>query len=217
MPNFQKIIDILSNAFSVLDFSFIISGTCSFLIIVYDLYCHDIFFFVENVTLTVVCGMLLAYVCGLFSWLIGRGIRYQFRKRDKSFNEAYTNAMGFVGNFHLPEKLEVMKNIRLGRKEAYSFMWTELEKIEAARDKFSFIRRLWVMRAMFEGLITSCLLGIVALFDLKYYLGDELTWLTVIVPSILLLFCACLSAHEAKRCAENQITEVILSYYAYVN
>lgn len=56
-----------------------------------------------------------------------------------------------------------------------------------------------------------------ALFDLKYYLGDELTWLTVIVLSALLLLCACLSAQEAKHCAENQITEVILSYYAYVN
>lgn len=217
MPNFQKIIDILSNAFSVLDFSFIISGMCSFLIIVYDLYCHDIFFFVENVTLTVTCGVLLAYVCGLFSWLIGKGIRYRFHEKEESFNEAYTKAMDFVGNFRLPEKLEIMKNMSAGREEAYSFMWTELEKIEAAKDKLSFIRRAWVMRAMFEGLITSCLLGIVALFDLKYYLGDELTWLTVIVPSALLLFCACLSAHEAKRCAENQITEVILSYYAYVN
>lgn len=80
-----------------------------------DLYCYDIFFFVENVTLTVTCGVLLAYVCGLFSWLIGKGIRFRFHKKDKSFNETYTKVMDFVGNFHLQEKLEVMKNIRLGR------------------------------------------------------------------------------------------------------
>lgn len=216
MPNFQKIIDVLSNAFSVLDFSFIISGMCSFLIIVYDLYCHDIFFFVENITLTVACGVFFAYVCGLFSWFIGKFIRYRFHKKEKSFNETYKRAMDFVDNFHWLEKMEVMKNMNSGKEEAYSFMWTELEKKEAAKDKLSFIRRAWVMRAMFEGLITSCLLGIVVLLDLKCSLGDELTWLTVGVLSALLSFCAYLSAQEAKRCAENQITEVILSYYAYV-
>lgn len=215
MPNFQKIIDILSNAFSVLDFSFMISGMSSFLIIVYDLYCHDIFFLMENIGLTIVCGVFLAYLCGLFSWIVGKRIRSVFFNKDKSFNKTYQEAMDFVNKYQLQNSQVLFDGDTVCKKKAYTYMWTGLEKIEAAKDKVSFIRRFWVMRAVFEGLIATCLLGVIALIDLKIYQGDELEWLTVGVLSVLLLVCAWLSAKEAKSCVENEITEVILSYYTY--
>ena len=38
MPSFQKIIDILSNAFSILDFSYIVSGGFTLGIVLFDLH-----------------------------------------------------------------------------------------------------------------------------------------------------------------------------------
>ena len=40
MPSFQKIIDILSNAFSILDFSYIVSGGFTLGIVLFDLHYH---------------------------------------------------------------------------------------------------------------------------------------------------------------------------------
>ena len=75
MSSFHKLIDTLSNAFSILDFSYIVSGGLAFLLILFDLYKHGVSFMMENLTITIVCGVFLSYICGLFAWLIGRFIR----------------------------------------------------------------------------------------------------------------------------------------------
>ena len=74
MPSFQKIIDILSNAFSILDFSYIVSGGFTLGIVLFDLHYHYYEFFIRNISITIVCGIFLAYICGLSSWIIGRGL-----------------------------------------------------------------------------------------------------------------------------------------------
>lgn len=66
MPSFQKIIDILSNAFSILDFSYIVSGGFTLGIVLFDLHYHYYEFFIRNISITIVCGIFLAYICGLF-------------------------------------------------------------------------------------------------------------------------------------------------------
>ena len=47
MPSFQKIIDILSNAFSILDFSYIVSGGFTLGIVLFDLHYHYYEFFLS--------------------------------------------------------------------------------------------------------------------------------------------------------------------------
>ena len=51
MPSFQKIIDILSNAFSILDFSYIVSGGFTLGIVLFDLHYHYYEFFIRNIIL----------------------------------------------------------------------------------------------------------------------------------------------------------------------
>lgn len=65
MPSFQKIIDILSNAFSILDFSYIVSGGFTLGIVLFDLHYHYYEFFIRNISITIVCGIFLAYIWGI--------------------------------------------------------------------------------------------------------------------------------------------------------
>lgn len=62
MPGFQKIIGMLSNAFSILDFSYIIFGGFTLGIILFGLHCHHYEFFIRNIPITIICGIFLAYI-----------------------------------------------------------------------------------------------------------------------------------------------------------
>lgn len=208
MPSFQKIIDILSNAFSILDFSYIISGGFTFIIILFDLHYHHYELFIRNITITIVCGIFLAYICGLSSWIIGKLIRKIFQNTDKDFEETYDRAINALA----PDALSLPVS---DKKLAYSYMWIELQKREEAKERIVFINRMWVMRAVFEGLIFSFIVALAVLIDLKWVLNEEISYYKSIIIFTILVLLACLSAIEANRYAKAQIEEVILSYYSY--
>ena len=98
MPSFQKIIDILSNAFSILDFSYIVSGGFTLGIVLFDLHYHYYEFFIRIITIAIVCGIFLAYICGLSSWIIGRLIRKIVQNTDKDFEETYDRTMNALAS-----------------------------------------------------------------------------------------------------------------------
>ena len=208
MPSFQKIIDILSNAFSILDFSYIVSGGFTFGIVLFDLHYHYYEFFIRNISITIVCGIFLAYICGLSSWIIGRLIRKIVQNTDKDFEETYDGTMNALASNALSLSVS-------DKKLAYSYMWIELHKKEEAKEQIIFMNRMWVMQAVFEGLIFSFIVAIGVLIDLKWGLNKDISWLEFIVIFAVLLSSVWLSAIEARRYARTQIREVILSYYSY--
>lgn len=208
MPSFQKIIDILSNAFSILDFSYIVSGGFTLGIVLFDLYYHYYEFFIRNISITIVCGIFLAYICGLSSWIIGRLIRKIVQNTDKDFEETYDRTMNALASNALSLSVS-------DKKLAYSYMWIELHKKEEAKEQIIFMNRMWVMQAVFEGLIFSFIVAIGVLIDLKWGLNKDISWLEFIVIFAVLLSSVWLSAIEARRYARTQIREVILSYYSY--
>ena len=208
MPNFQKIVDILSNAFCILDFSYIVSGGFTLGIILFDLHYHYYDFFIRNIPITIVCGIFLAYICGLSSWIIGKLIRKIFQDTDKDFEETYNKTIDALASNTLSLSVS-------DKKLAYSYMWIELHKKKEAKERIVFMNRMWVMQAVFEGLIFSFILAIGALTDLKWGLNKDIPWFEFIVISAVLLSLVCLSAIEARRYARIQIREVILSYYSY--
>ena len=207
MPSFQKIIDILSNAFSILDFSYIVSGGFTLGIVLFDLHYHYYEFFIRNISITIVCGIFLAYICGLSSWIIGRLIRKIVQNTDKDFEETYDRTMNALASNALSLSVS-------DKKLAYSYMWIELHKKEEAKEQIIFMNRMWVMQAVFEGLIFS-IVAIGVLIDLKWGLNKDISWLEFIVIFAVLLSSVWLSAIEARRYARTQIREVILSYYSY--
>ena len=208
MPSFQKIIDILSNAFSILDFSYIVSGVFTLGIVLFDLHYHYYEFFIRNISITIVCGIFLAYICGLSSWIIGRLIRKIVQNTDKDFEETYDRTMNALASNALSLSVS-------DKKLAYSYMWIELHKKEEAKEQIIFMNRMWVMQAVFEGLIFSFIVAIGVLIDLKWGLNKDISWLEFIVIFAVLLSSVWLSAIEARRYARTQIREVILSYYSY--
>ena len=208
MPSFQKIIDILSNAFSILDFSYIVSGGFTLGIVLFDLHYHYYEFFIRNISITIVCGIILAYICGLSSWIIGRLIRKIVQNTDKDFEETYDRTMNALASNALSLSVS-------DKKLAYSYMWIELHKKEEAKEQIIFMNRMWVMQAVFEGLIFSFIVAIGVLIDLKWGLNKDISWLEFIVIFAVLLSSVWLSAIEARRYARTQIREVILSYYSY--
>ena len=207
MPSFQKIIDILSNAFSILDFSYIVSGGFTLGIVLFDLHYHYYEFFIRNISITIVCGIFLAYICGLSSWIIGRLIRKIVQNTDKDFEETYDRTMNALASNALSLSVS-------DKKLAYSYMWIELHKKEEAKEQIIFMNRMWVMQAVFEGLIFSFIVAIGVLIDLKWGLNKDISWLEFIVIFAVLLSSVWLSAIEARRYARTQIREVILSYYS---
>ena len=208
MPSFQKIIDILSNAFSILDFSYIVSGGFTLGIVLFDLHYHYYEFFIRNISITIVCGIFLAYICGLSSWIIGRLIRKIVQNTDKDFEETYDRTMNALASNALSLSVS-------DKKLAYSYMWIELHKKEEAKEQIIFMNRMWVMQAVFEGLIFSFIVAIGVLIDLKWGLNKDISWLEFIVIFAVLLSSVWLSAIEARRYDRTQIREVILSYYSY--
>lgn len=208
MPSFQKIIDILSNAFSILDFSYIVSGGFTLGIVLFDLHYHYYEFFIRNISITIVCGIFLAYICGLSSWIIGRLIRKIVQNTDKDFEETYDRTMNALASNALSLSVS-------DKKLAYSYMWIELHKKEEAKEQIIFMNRMWVMQAVFEGLIFSFIVAIGVLIDLKWGLNKDISWLEFIVIFAVLLSSVWLSAIEDRRYARTQIREVILSYYSY--
>lgn len=208
MPSFQKIIDILSNAFCILDFSYIVSGGFTLGIVLFDLHYHYYEFFIRNISITIVCGIFLAYICGLSSWIIGRLIRKMVQNTDKDFEETYDRTMNALASNALSLSVS-------DKKLAYSYMWIELHKKEEAKEQIIFMNRMWVMQAVFEGLIFSFIVAIGVLIDLKWGLNKDISWLEFIVIFAVLLSSVWLSAIEARRYARTQIREVILSYYSY--
>ena len=91
----------------------------------------------------------------------------------------------------------------------------ETVKKEEAKEQIIFMNRMWVMQAVFEGLIFSFIVAIGVLIDLKWGLNKDISWLEFIVIFAVLLSSVWLSAIEARRYARTQIREVILSCLLY--
>ena len=67
-------------------------------------------------------------------------------------------------------------------------MWIELHKKEEAKEQIIFMNRMWVMQAVFEGLIFSFIVAIGVLIDLKWGLNKDISWLEFIVIFAVLLY-----------------------------
>ena len=208
--NFQKIINIISDAFSIFDFSYIISGGLTFLVILFDLHYHQVFFTVQGSTTAFLCGIFLSYICGVLSWLCGKNIRRFFFDINKDFENTYDNAMLFIEHECKNNSTPVDD-----KSLEYERIWIWLCKEESAKDRVNFIHRFWVMQATYEGLIFSSIISIAVLIDLKVIDNGFMDCYKFIGVFLLLLLVIFLCAKEARSCARNQIREVILSYYSY--
>lgn len=214
--NFQSIIDRLSEAFSVFDFSYFISGsaTCVILSVFawYNGYCVDIPMplWVEIITV-----LLFFYISGIVSMVLGKLVRRLMLWGEKKcfhvqdFDGLYTEAVETASTLYAFEQKD--KLLEGNKKLHYTMMWSALRNKESCSHTVSFINKYWVTQALCEGLMTSSLLAIAAAW-LTRCNGDRLHFSTCIGITLIALVSFFLLSYNARRNAETQIQEVVIAY-----
>lgn len=245
--DFQKQFDTVTGALNIFDMSYLVSGTTMLGVLVYafpDL--KGFVFHKDQVTVSIIICIVIAYVLGMISWIAGKQFRYWMMKH---FGDKKTNDEDFESKFQETAQCfdfqgEIIKKLMQDNySAAYSYMWMRLDKSqdEDCRSRFVFASRSWVLRAIYEGLIPPVFV-LAATILFKYFsvwkgwcetfcqwLGG---WSGVLIPSwgenaivgllgvVIMTSIAYLIvkllAREARRCANTQIREVIVAYYHFI-
>lgn len=245
--DFQKQFDTVTGALNIFDMSYLVSGATMLGVLVYafpDL--KGFVFHKDQVTVSIIICIVIAYVLGMISWIAGKQFRYWMMKHygDKKMNDEdfkskfqeTAQCFNFQGET-IKKLMEDDKNI------AYSYMWMRLDKSqdEDCRSRFVFASRSWVLRAIYEGLIPPVFV-LAATILFKYFSVWKgwcealsqwqsgwtgkiiLPWgeniIVGVIGAVVMTFASYiivkLLAREARRCANTQIREVIVAYYHFV-
>lgn len=245
--DFQKQFDTVTGALNIFDMSYLVSGVTMLGVLIYAF--PDVKGFVfhkDQVTVSIIVCIVIAYVLGMISWIAGKQFRYWMMEH---FWEKKTNDEDFESKFKETAQCfnfqgETVKKLMKDNKNiAYSYMWMRLDKSqdEDCRSRFVFASRSWVLRAIYEGLIPPVFI-LAATILVKYFSvlkgwcetfsqwQSDLTG-KIILPwgeniivgvfgAIIMTFASYivvkLLAREARRCANTQIREVIVAYYHFV-
>lgn len=245
--DFQKQFDTVTGALNIFDMSYLVSGVTMLGVLIYafpDM--KGFVFHKDQVTVSIIVCIVIAYVLGMISWIAGKQFRYWMMEH---FWEKKTNDEDFESKFKETAQCfnfqgETVKKLMKDNKNiAYSYMWMRLDKSqdEDCRSRFVFASRSWVLRAIYEGLIPPVFI-LAATILVKYFSVLKgwcetfsqwqsgwtgkiiLPWGENIIVSILgavvMTFVSYivvkLLAREARRCANTQIREVIVAYYHFV-
>ena len=122
----------------------------------------------------------------------------------KHFEEIFNETVRFIND-------SKAGNDKQNLKLQYAQMWACLRDNQEAKESMTFLNRLWVMQAVFEGLMISSAIAIVGGVILGIVLGWKQcdVWYMIIGGLIAAIACY----WEGKRYAETQIKEVIITYY----
>lgn len=183
----------------------------------------------------VLAAIILIYVCGVVSFSMGKIIRTLIRKylekarwnwlKVKSFDELFEEGQKWA----LENKKKTMPGATTNdlpgqlsfsdqKGMAYSAMWIEIRRKDERGTYYKPLYRQWVMQAVCEGLMFSFLL-IILLSVVAIYINtkEHSSYHLYIASSILAIIGIWGCCREAQRYAENQIKEVVISYYCMMN
>lgn len=245
--DFQKQFDTVTGALNIFNMSYLVSGATMLGVLVYafpDL--KGFVFHKDQVTVSIIICIVIAYVLGMISWIAGKQFRYWMMKH---YGDKKTNDEDFKSKFQETAQCfnfqgETIKKLMEDDKNiAYSYMWMRLDKSqdEDCRSRFVFASRSWVLRAIYEGLIPPVFV-LAATILFKYFSVWKgwcealsqwqsgwtgkiiLPWgeniIVGVIGAVVMTFASYiivkLLAREARRCANTQIREVIVAYYHFV-
>ena len=226
IDTFKKTIEDILEGLNFFDFSFFISGFATFFTLMFFL--EELFdkTYEYKSVYGVMAAIILIYVCGVVSFSMGKIIRTLIRKyilekikwdllKVKSFDELFEEGQKWAlenkkKTMHNATKKELPGQLSLSEQKgmAYSAMWIEIRRKDECGIYYKPLYRQWVMQAVCEGLMFSFLL--IILFSVVAIFKEHSGYFLYIALSIIGI-CGC--CREAQRYAENQIKEVIISYY----
>lgn len=245
--NIQKQFDTVTGALNIFDMSYLVSGVTMLGVLVYAFPgLKGFVFHKDQVMVSIIICIVIAYVLGMISWIAGKQFRYWMMKH---FGDKKTNDEDFESKFQETAQCfnfqgETIKKLMEDDKNiAYSYMWMRLDKSqdEDCRSRFVFASRSWVLRAIYEGLIPPVFV-LAATILVKYFSVWKgwcetfsqcqsdwtgkiiLPWgenifvgvIGAVVMTSASYIIVKLLAREARRCANTQIREVIVAYYHFV-
>lgn len=235
IDTFKKTIEDVLEGLNFFDFSFFISGFATFFTLMF--FMEELFakIYEYKSVYGVLAAIILIYVCGVVSFSMGKIIRTLIRKylekarwnwlKVKSFDELFEEGQkwalenkkktmpGATTN-DLPGQLSFSDQKRM----AYSAMWIEIRRKDERGTYYKPLYRQWVMQAVCEGLMFSFLLIILFSFVAIYInTKGHSSYHLYIASSILAIIGIWGCCREAQRYAENQIKEVVISYYCMMN
>ena len=245
--NIQKQFDTVTGALNIFDMSYLVSGVTMLGVLVYAFPgLKGFVFHKDQVMVSIIICIVIAYVLGMISWIAGKQFRYWMMKH---FGDKKTNDEDFESKFQETAQCfdfqgETIKKLMEDDKNiAYSYMWMRLDKSqdEDCRSRFVFASRSWVLRAIYEGLIPPVFV-LAATILFKYFSVWKgwcealsqwqsgwtgkiiLPWgeniIVGVIGAVVMTFASYiivkLLAREARRCANTQIREVIVAYYHFV-
>lgn len=245
--NIQKQFDTVTGALNIFDMSYLVSGVTMLGVLVYAFPSLKGFVFhKDQVMVSIIVCIVIAYVLGMISWIAGKQFRYWMMKH---FGDKKTNDEDFESKFQETAQCfdfqgETIKKLMEDDKNiAYSYMWMRLDKSqdEDCRSRFVFASRSWVLRAIYEGLIPPVFV-LAATILIKYFSVWKgwcetfsqwqsdwtgkiiLPWgeniivgvIGAVVMTSASYIIVKLLVREARRCANTQIREVIVAYYHFV-
>lgn len=245
--NFQKQFDTVTGALNIFDMSYLVSGATMLGVLVYAFPgLKGFVFHKDQVTVSIIICIVIAYVLGMISWIAGKQFRYWMMKH---FGDKKTNDEDFKSKFQETAQCfnfqgkTVKKLMEDDKNIAYSYMWMRLDKSqdEDCRSRFVFASRSWVLRAIYEGLIPPVFI-LAATILVKYFPVWKgwcetfcqwqsgwtgkiiLPWgeniivgvIGTVVMTSASYIIVKLLAREARRCANTQIREVIVAYYHFM-
>lgn len=208
----QKITERIAEFFTIFDFSFFISGITTFAAICYGLWETYLFYPFDSVFSNMTGCVVASYVCGLVSfaggkYLRGKWIEKQEIEEKTRFMYYFTETIKYV------KKNEYQENDYKNEyycKTCYTEMWMNLRQNEKAKETLAFLNKYWVFQAIYEGLMSSCLVGIAV--GIILLIVNELSWVYVIIIVVCFLsFFIC--RNEATRYAETQIKEIVIANF----
>lgn len=224
----KKKFDVISETLNIFDLSFLVSGSTMLGLCFYAFPIMKNFFIHYNHPfLSILLCIWFSYILGLICRTLGKNIAncfYLFKDLDKAtqnkkrfsslFTKLYTPESGFASAASTKEKGDF----------AYSYMWMRLDTNTNAdcRNRFLYVSRIWVLRAIYEGLIPSIIIFAATVLcngDLEHlsnkvlggyyaYIGISLIFTASIIITALL-------AKEAHHCDETLKREIIVAYYDF--
>ena len=229
--NIQNKFDKVTETLNIFDMSFLVSGSAILGVCLYAFPRISNFFIHGNhLFLSVLLCILFSYIFGLICRMTGKYIAYLLTcayrkltgKKENDVFDVFLKKDGYNAFVMKPNKKgdEIEK---MTKDMAYSYMWMRLDTSRDAncRNRFLYVSRIWVLRAIYEGLIPSVILLSAAVlykenFSITAFGDKENVQICIMMAIVLLmLLLLCVLVREINHCDETLKKEIVIAYYDF--
>lgn len=229
--NIQNKFDRITETLNIFDMSFLVSGSAMLCVCLYafpkmsNFLIHD-----SHLFLSFLLCIWSSYIFGLICRTNGKYIAYFLTyvcdnatgKKEKDVFDVFLNKDDYNA-IVLKAKEKDDETEKMTKDMAYSYMWMRLDTSRDAdcRNRFLYVSRIWVLRAIYEGLVPSVLcLPVVVLCKEDFtitILEFNADFHILVIVAIVLLTSLILYflVKEINHCNETLKKEIVIAYYDF--